>query len=369
MPSTKRDYYEVLGVGRQASPEEMKRAYRALAMRYHPDRNPGDEGAEVRFKEIGEAYAVLSDSERRHRYDTYGHAADGMPQAQDFGFQAAFDLFDMFFGGGGRRPTGGPQRGPDLRMPLTITFEEAIRGVTRRVEVQRPVRCGDCGGSGAAPGTAARRCPQCEGSGQVRQVRQTILGQMVNVQPCGRCRGAGEIVETPCPGCRGRGLVDETRMVEVQIPAGVDSEMQVRVPGEGAFGERGGPPGDLYLALAVRPHEVLQRRGLTLLYECPISIAQAALGDTIAVPTVDGPRPLAVKPGTQFGDQIRIPGLGAPDPRTGRRGDQVVIVRVVVPTHLTEAQRAGLQGLFPPDGQPHPVRRGFLGNLKDAIGL
>ncbi len=369
MPQTRRDYYEVLGVGRAASPEEMKRAYRRLAMQYHPDRNPGDASAEVRFKEIGEAYAVLSDPDRRQRYDTYGHAADGMAQGPDFGFQAAFDLFDMFFGGGGRRPTTGPQRGADLRMPLTITFEEAIRGVTRRVEVTRPTTCDACRGSGAAPGTSPRRCPQCDGSGQVRQVRQTILGQMVNVQPCGRCRGAGTVVESPCPSCRGRGLVEASRAVEVQIPAGVDSEMQVRVPGEGAAGDRGGPAGDLYLALTVRPHAVLQRRGLTLLYECPVSIAQAALGDTITVPTVDGPRPVTLRPGTQFGDRVRLPGLGAPDPRTGRRGDQVVIASVVVPTHLTEAQREGLRALFPPDGQPHPVRKGFFGNLKDAIGL
>jgi len=369
VPQTKRDYYEVLGVGRGASAEEMKRAYRGLAMRYHPDRNPGDPGAEAQFKEVGEAYAVLSDPDRRHRYDTYGHAAEGRAQGGDFGFQAAFDLFDMFFGGGARRPSTGPQRGPDLRMSVTITFEEAIRGVTRRLAVTRPATCAPCGGSGAASGTSPTRCPQCGGSGQVRQVRQTILGQMVNVQPCGRCRGSGQIVESPCPSCRGRGLVDSAGEVEVQIPAGVDSEMQVRVPGEGAAGERGGPPGDLYLALTVRPHPVLQRRGLTILYECPISIAQAALGDTVTVPTVDGPHPLTLKPGTQFGDQLRIPGLGAPDPRTGRRGDQVVVASVVVPTHLTEAQRTGLRELFPPDGQPHPLRKGFFGNLKDAIGL
>ncbi len=369
MAQARRDYYEVLGVGRNATAEEMKRAYRRLAMQYHPDRNPDDPSAEVRFKEIGEAYAVLSDPERRQRYDTCGHADGGQPLGADFGFQSAFDLFDMFFGGGARRPQTGPQHGADLRMPLAIDFEEAIRGVTRRVEVTRPAQCPVCDGTGAAPGSHPRRCPQCEGSGQVRQVRQTFLGQMVNVQPCGRCRGRGEVVDTPCNGCHGRGLVEETRSVEVHIPAGVDSEMQVRVPGEGAAGERGGPPGDLYLALTVRPHSVLQRRGLTLIYECPVSIAQAALGDAITVPTVDGPRPITVRPGTQFGDRIRIPGLGAPDPRTGRRGDQVVIVRVVVPSHLTEAQRNGLRELFPPDGQPHPVRRGFLGNLKDAIGL
>ncbi len=370
MPKTQRDYYEVLGVGRGADPAELKRAYRKLAMRYHPDRNPGDASAEERFKEVGEAYAVLSDPEKRQRYDTFGHAGAGMPDLGGFGFQSAFDLFDMFFGqgAGGRQGRSGPPRGADLRLAVTISFEDAIRGVSRTFDVRKPVVCDACEGRGAAPGTRADICPECQGAGQVRRVRQSLLGQMVQVQPCPRCHGEGQVIASPCTACRGAGVVDAQRSIEVSIPAGVDNEMQVRVPGEGAAAPRGGTSGDLFLAITVRPHELLERRGLTLLYECPVTISQAALGDTITVPTVDGPRPVELRPGTQYGETIRLPGLGAPDPRTGRRGDQVVRVRVVVPTHLSEKQRRVLAELFPPDGQPHPVRKGFFENLREAIG-
>lgn len=372
MPQTnKRDYYEVLGVNRQASPAELKRAYRGLAMRYHPDRNPGDRESEDHFKEIGEAYQVLSDPDRRQRYDAFGHAGEGMGGATGFNFQSAFDLFDMFFAGGasGQRRRGGPRRGQDLRLHVTIDFEEAIRGVTRTFEVSKASPCPDCGGSGAKPGTSTIPCPDCGGQGQVQRVRQSLLGQMVTVETCGRCQGEGQSIESPCPNCHGQGLVEATKSIEVQIPPGVDNEMQVRVPSEGAAGPRGGPSGDLYLLITVRAHEQLQRRGMTIVYECPITMSQAALGDTIEVPTVEGPVQMVVKPGSQYGQQVRIPGKGAPDPRTGRRGDQVVRLRVVIPTRLSEQQRALLQELAPPDGKPHPVRKGFFENLKDAIGL
>ncbi|MGH7608584.1 MAG: molecular chaperone DnaJ [Candidatus Dormibacteria bacterium] len=371
MPQTKRDYYEVLGVGRQASQAELKRSYRSLAMRYHPDRNPGDHEAEERFKEIGEAYQVLSDPGRRQRYDSFGHAGEGFAAGGAFNFQSAFDLFDMFFAGaaGGQRRRSGPRRGQDLRLQVTVEFEEAIRGVTRTFDVTKPSACPECEGSGAKAGTATQPCRECGGQGQVQRVRQSLLGQMVTVETCPRCQGEGQVIESPCPSCHGQGLVDASKSVEVQIPAGVDNEMQVRVPGEGAAGPRGGPPGDLYLLITVRPDEHLQRRGMTILFECPITVSQAALGDTIEVPTVDGPVQLVVKPGSQYGQQVRIPGRGAPDPRTGRRGDQVVRLRVVIPSRLTERQRQLLQELAPPDGKPHPVRRGFFENLKDAIGL
>ena len=370
MPQTKRDYYEVLGVDRQATPVELKRAYRGLAMRYHPDKNPGDHESEEHFKEIGEAYQVLSDPNRRQRYDAFGHDSDGVG-ASGFNFQSAFDLFDMFFAGGSpnQRRRGGPRRGQDLRLQVTIEFEEAIRGVTRTFEVTKPTTCGDCSGSGAKAGTSPVACPDCGGQGQVQRVRQSLLGQMVTVEPCPRCRGEGQTIEFPCPTCRGQGLVDTSKSIEVQIPPGVDNEMQVRVPGEGAAGPRGGPAGDLYLLITVRPHEQLQRRGMTILYECPITFSQAALGDTIEVPTVDGPVQTVVKPGSQYGQQVRIPGKGAPDPRTGRRGDQVVRLRVVTPTRLSDRQRELLHEFSPPDGKPHPVRKGFFENLKDAIGL
>ncbi|HEY6538917.1 MAG TPA: molecular chaperone DnaJ [Candidatus Dormibacteraeota bacterium] len=371
MPQTKRDYYEVLGVDRQATSAELKRAYRALAMKFHPDRNAGDQGAEDRFKEIGEAYQVLSDPDRRQRYDTFGHAGEAMGGAQGFNFQSAFDLFDMFFSGGapGQRRRGGPRRGNDLQLQVTIDFEEAIRGVTRTFELTRQTACPECGGSGAKGGTASVSCPDCGGQGQVQRVRQSLLGQMVTVEACPRCQGEGTVIESPCPSCHGQGVVEAAKEIEVQIPPGVDNEMRVRVPGEGAAGPRRGPTGDLYLLITVRPDEELQRRGMTIVYECPITFSQAALGDTIEVPTVDGPVSMVVKPGSQYGQQVRIPGKGAPDPRTGRRGDQVVRLRVVIPTRLSERERELLLELSPPDGKPHPVRKGFFENLKDAIGL
>jgi molecular chaperone DnaJ len=371
MPQTKRDYYEVLGVGRGASPAELKRAYRALAMRYHPDRNPGDHTSEENFKEIGEAYQVLSDPDRRQRYDSFGHAGEAMGGSAGFNFQSAFDLFDMFFAGGSpsQRRRGGPQRGNDLQLQVTIDFEEAIRGVSRTFDLTRYAACPECAGSGARAGTRAVACPDCAGQGQVQRVRQSLLGQMVTVEACPRCHGEGKMIESPCPNCHGQGLVEAAKEVEVQIPPGVDNEMRVRVPGEGAAGPRGGPPGDLYLLISVRPHEELQRRGMTIVYECPITFSQAALGDTIEVPTVDGPLSMVVKPGSQYGQQVRIPGKGAPDPRTGRRGDQVVRLRVVIPSRLTARERELLLELAPPDGKPHPVRKGFFENLKDVIGL
>lgn len=370
MAKSSRDYYEVLGVERSASPEQLKRAYRTLAMKYHPDRNGGDAVAEEKFKEVGEAYQVLSDPDRRRQYDTFGRAGDGFGAAGPFNFQSAFDLFDMFFGGGAMtRQRSGPRRGADMRLQASISFEEAINGVSRTFEVSKPAPCPDCGGSGAQPGTSATTCTECQGRGQVQRVRQSLLGQMVTVEPCPRCHGEGQTIDSPCASCHGQGLVDTRKSIEVQIPAGVDNEMQVRVPGEGAAGPRGGPPGDLFLAINVRPHDVLVRRGMTIVYECPITVSQAALGDTIEVPTVDGPTQFTVKPGTQYGEQVRIPGRGAPDPRTGRRGDQVVRLRVVIPTKLTERQRHLLRELAPPDGKPHPVRRGFFENLKDAIGI
>ncbi len=371
MPQTKRDYYEVLGVSRQATPAELKRAYRSLAMRYHPDRNPGDHNAEDNFKEIGEAYQVLSDPDRRQRYDTFGHAGEAMGGAGGFNFQSAFDLFDMFFAGGAgaQRRRAGPRRGNDLQLQVTIEFEEAIRGVTRNFQVNRDTPCPDCAGSGSAPGTGSAPCPDCGGQGQVQRMRQSLLGQMVTVERCPRCQGEGRIIESPCGRCRGHGLVEATKEIEVQIPAGVDNEMRVRVPAEGAAGPRGGPPGDLYLLINVKAHESLQRRGMTIVYECPNTFSQAAVGDTIEVPTVDGPVAMVVKPGSQYGQQVRLAGKGAPDPRSGRRGDQVVRLRVVVPSRLTERQRELLQELEPPDGKPHPVHKGFFENLKDAIGL
>ncbi len=367
MATVKRDYYEVLGVDRSAGTEELKRAYRKLAMRFHPDRNQGDKEAEGRFKEVGEAYSVLSDPEKRRRYDAFGHSGEQMPDFGSFSFDSAFDLFDMFFGGGRRGARSGPQRGSDLRMTLDISFEEAVFGAKRSVEVPRTATCPDCSGSGAAPGTSPRTCSDCGGSGQVRRAVQSIFGQMVNVTACPRCHGEGRIVDTPCPRCRGRGLVEERKSIEVSIPAGVDADIQVRVSGEGEAGPRGGPSGDLYIGFRIAPHPELSRRGEDLIYELPITVAQAALGDRITVPTVDGQAEVEVPAGTQHGRTIKLAGHGVPHVRTGRRGDQLCVVRVVVPTHLSAAERKLYEQLGGRTGRPADVKRGFFENLRGFL--
>jgi molecular chaperone DnaJ len=373
MATQKRDYYEVLGVARGCTAEELKKAYRKLAMQYHPDRNQGDKAAEERFKEIGEAYSVLSDPEKRQRYDAFGHASDQMPDFGGFSFDSAFDLFDMFFGGGGRgrgRARTGPRRGSDLRMNLEISFEESVHGATRTIEVPRADTCPECTGSGSAPGFSAVTCTQCNGAGQVRRQVQSIFGQVVNVSTCPRCQGEGRIVEHPCQRCRGAGRVESRKTLEVQIPAGVDEDMQVRVAAEGEAGPRGGPPGDLYLAFRIKPHAVLERRGLDIVYELPVSIPQAVLGDRITVPTVDGDHVLEVPAGTQTGKVLKISGFGVPHVRTGRRGDQLCVVHVVVPSHVSGRERAlyeQLAELGGREGRPAEVRKGFFENLKDAL--
>jgi molecular chaperone DnaJ len=369
----KRDYYEVLGVGRDASPEELKKAYRKLAMEFHPDRNQGDKAAEERFKEIGEAYSVLSDPEKRQRYDAFGHAGDQVPDFGGFSFDSAFDLFDMFFGGGARRggrSRTGPQRGSDLRMNLEISFEEAVHGATRTIEVPRADTCPDCSGSGSEPGHSPVTCPQCNGAGQVRRAVQSIFGQVVNVSACPRCHGEGRIVEHPCPRCHGQGRIESRKTLEVQIPAGVDEDMQVRVASEGEAGPRGGPSGDLYLAFRVRPHPHLERRGVDLIYELPVTIPQAVLGDRITVPTVDGEHVVELPAGTQHGKVIKISGIGVPHVRTGRRGDQLCVVQVVVPMHLDGKQRKlyeDIAALGGREGKPAEVRKGFFDQLRDAL--
>jgi len=368
MATAKRDYYEVLGVGRNAGPEELKRAYRQLAMKYHPDRNDGDKAAEERFKEVGEAYAVLSDPEKRQRYDTFGHAAQGVPDFA-FSFDSAFDLFDMFFGGGAgrRRGRAGPQHGSDLRMTLDVTFEEAVFGGTRTIEVPRAATCPECGGSGARAGTSATQCATCGGAGQVRRAMQTVFGQVASVSTCPRCHGEGRVVDDPCNNCRGQGRVEARRSVEVNIPAGIDEDVTLRLAGEGEVGPRGGPAGDLYLGFRVKSHPELVRRDQDILYELPITVPQAVLGDTITVPTIEGERELEIPAGTQPGKQIKLSGLGVPHVRTKRRGDQICVVRLVVPTHIDAHERSIYEQLGGRDGKPAEVKRGFFDSLRDAF--
>jgi molecular chaperone DnaJ len=349
---SKRDYYEVLGVARDADETAIKSAYRKLARQYHPDVNKAPD-AEERFKEVNEAYEILSDADKRQAYDRFGHAATqggfGAGGAGNpFGGMGGFsDLFEEFFGGfgGARNATRGPARGEDLRYDLEITFQEAVFGAEKEIEIPRLETCPVCQGSGAEPGTKPIRCPQCNGSGEVRRAQQTILGQFVSVTPCPRCNGEREVVTSPCVNCRGQKRVTVTRRLSVSIPAGVDDGMRIRLSGEGEPGERGGPTGSLYVFLHVQPHPVFQRQENDILLELPINIVQAALGCEPDVPTLDGKARLTIPPGTQHGAVFRMRGKGIPVLRGNRRGDQLVTVRIVVPDKLNEKQRKLFQEL------------------------
>lgn len=367
--AVRRDYYEVLGVGRQCSPDELKRAFRKIAMDSHPDRNPDDAVAAARFKEASEAYTVLSDPGRRRTYDMFGHAAvEAGGPAVDFSDMPFGDIFDTFFGGGrGRRERS--NRGADLRYDLTITFEEAFTGVEKQVEVGRLATCERCSGSGAEPGTADETCPGCRGSGQVRRAAQSIFGQVVTTSACPTCGGAGRILRSPCLQCRGQGRVNKGRRLAVRIPAGVDTDSQIRLSGEGEAGVRGGPPGDLYVVLTVRAHPHLARHDQDVVYELRVNMVQAALGDRIEIPTLEGQVEIAIPGGTQNGQSFRLQGRGMPDVRGGRRGDQYVVVQVVVPKDLTVEQKALLRKVGGLTGKPEKVSKGFFEKLRDAISL
>ena len=373
--STKRDYYEVLGVSRNANEDEIKKAFRKLARQYHPDVNKASD-AEARFKEINEAYEVLSDSEKRQTYDRFGHngpsAGFGQGGFGQGGFGGIEDIFEDFFGFGTRARTAArrsPQRGADLRYNLTITFEEAVFGCEKQLEIPRWEPCPTCRGSGAAPGTAPVRCSQCNGSGEVRRVQQSIFGQFVNVSTCPRCNGEGEVVTSPCPECRGRKQVQRTRTVSVQIPAGVENGTQIRLSGEGEPGLNSGPAGNLYVALTVQPHPFFIRQGNDILLELPLNIGQAALGSKLHVPTLDGQHELTVPPGTQTGDTFRLQGRGVPHLRRSGRGDEIVTVFVKTPINLTEEQRDLLRRLattFSGDPPAEP-EKGFFDRLRDLF--
>jgi molecular chaperone DnaJ len=371
MATTERDYYEVLGVERTATDAEIKRAYRKLAQQWHPDVN-ADAAAHDRFTEINEAYQVLSDPERRGRYDMFGQAGLGGAAGPGFeGFGGGFsDIFDAFFGGtagaaSARR--GRPQPGADLRYDLRITFEEAVRGTEKEIQFSVLQRCETCKGSGAKDGTEAVVCTQCSGRGEVRTVRQTMLGQMVNVSACPRCRGEGRVVESPCETCRGDGRTERRRTLRVSIPAGIDEGHQVRLSNEGEVGPRGGPAGSLYVAVHVQPHPSLKREGTELFFEAAISIAQAALGTRITVPTVEGDEEVEIKPGTQPDTEIRLRGKGVPHlRRSGARGDLHVLIDVTVPTKLSKKGRELLAAYAEEAGES--VGSGG-GGLREKLGL
>jgi molecular chaperone DnaJ len=368
MATTERDLYQVLGVERGASDAEIKRAFRKLAQRWHPDVNTEPE-AHARFKEINEAYQVLSDPERRQRYDMFGQAGiDGATGGGFEGFGGFSDIFDAFFGGAGGAASarrGRPQPGADLRYDLRITFEEAVHGVEKEIDFRVLGRCETCAGSGAKPGTEPITCPQCDGRGEVRTVRQTMLGQMINASTCPRCRGEGRIVETPCDACHGDGRTERKRELRVTIPAGIDEGHQIRLTNEGEVGPRGGPAGSLYVAVHVTPHPALTREGTELFYEARVSIAGAALGTRITVPTVDGDEEIEIRPGTQPDTEIRLRGKGVPHLRRSSRGDLHVLVDVVVPTKLSKRQRELLESFAQESGETV----GGSGGLREKLGL
>lgn len=347
-----RDYYEVLGVGRSADEGELKRAFRQLARRYHPDANRGDPDAAERFKEVGRAYAVLSDPEKRARYDQLGHqgftAAEsggggGAPGDAGFGGIDIQDLFESVLGeaffGGGRRRAGAAVRGADLRAAVQISFEEAAFGCRREVTVPRIEACSACGGSGAAAGTRRRACQACGGSGQARVARTTPFGQFVSVQPCANCRGQGTVLERPCGDCRGEGRVRRQRTLTVDIPAGIESGQALRLSGAGQAGERGGPPGDLFVEVRVNPHATMRRDGRDVCSDVTIGFAQAALGGEVEVETLEGKVPLEIPAGTQPGAELRLRGRGVVAVHGHERGDHRVAVRIEVPRHLSGQER------------------------------
>jgi molecular chaperone DnaJ len=371
--AVKRDYYEVLGVSRQCSADDLKKAFRKIAMDSHPDRNPDDPVAAAKFKEASEAYGVLSDAGRRRSYDMFGHAAVDMGggPAVDFSDMPFADIFDTFFGGGfgSRSRRQRSDRGDDLRYDMTITFEEAFTGVEKQIDIPRLATCDRCSGNGAEPGTGTETCPGCGGTGTIRRAQQSIFGSIVTQATCPTCGGAGRLLKSPCVQCRGQGRMSVTRRLAVRIPPGVDTGSQIRIGGEGEAGLRGGGPGDLYVVLRVKPHPQLARRDQSVIYELRVNIVQAALGDRIEIPTLDGAVEIAIPAATQHGQSFRLAGKGMPDVRGGRRGDQYVLVQVVVPKDLTAEQKALLRKVGGLTGKPEKVSKGFFEKLRDAISL
>jgi molecular chaperone DnaJ len=366
------DYYDVLGVPRNATDAEIKRAFRDLARRYHPDSNPGDPDAEERFKEISVAYETLSDPERRRRYDVFGETPRGGgagPGAGDpFGFG---DLFDAFFGGDGFGPRRGPQgppRGADHEVEIVLDLPSAAFGTTTPLDVRLPVPCARCEGSGCEPGTHPSRCDVCGGSGEVRQVRRSILGQIVTASPCGVCGGSGQRILSQCRDCRGEGRVLADRTIEVEVPAGVDDGQRLRLTGRGAAAPRGGHSGDLYVNVRVRPHPEFERQGDDLVHVQSVSMTQAALGAVVAVPTLEAPHDLTVPPGTQPGEVFRVKGAGVPSLRGRGRGDLLVRVAVEVPNRLTDEEAALLLQLAELRGESvAPPEKGVFSKLRSAF--
>ncbi|MFW5648011.1 MAG: molecular chaperone DnaJ [Candidatus Alkaliphilus sp. MAG34] len=378
----KRDYYDVLGVSRDAGEQDIKRAYRKLAMKYHPDRNPDDKEAEEKFKEVNEAYEILSSSEKRRRYDQFGHAgvsANGAGGFEGFGgfggfggFDGMFgDIFDMFGGGfTSSRRSRGPQKGADLQYGITITFEEAAFGTDKEIEFYRNDTCNVCEGTGAKPGTSTSVCDKCNGTGEMQTVTRTPLGQMIRTSVCNQCRGEGTVIETPCNKCGGKGRIKRQRKLKVKIPAGVDTGSVISIRGEGESGTKGGPKGDLYVAINVLPHKIFKRDGYDVICEMPITFVQAALGDELEVPTLEGKVKYKMPEGTQSGTVFRLRSKGIVNPKGYGKGDQYVKVIIEVPTKLSEAQKDILRKFASESGEEiHQQKKTFFNKVKDVFGV
>ena len=354
MAEQKRDYYEVLGITKGASEDEIKKAYKKMARKYHPDLNPGDKEAEEKFKEVNEAYEVLSDPDKKARYDQYGHAGvDPNFGAGGAGFDGSFDfgdlgdIFGSFFGGGfggGRRTNpNAPQRGESIRMSLAISFEEAAFGCEKEVTVDRMEQCGACHGSGCAPGTSPEVCPDCHGSGQVQVRRQTPMGVFASTSPCPKCGGKGQIIHQPCKDCHGTGSARKRKTIQASIPAGIDNGQTISIRGQGNAGKNGGPAGDLLITITIRPHELFRREGTSVLCEAPITFAQAVLGAELVIPTIDGKVKYDLPEGTQSGTTFRLKGKGIPSINGHGRGDQYVTVCIETPRNLNKEQKEALR--------------------------
>ncbi len=388
MAEQKRDYYEVLGVDRNADEATIKKAYRVLAKKYHPDANPGDQEAEKKFKEASEAYAILSDAEKRKQYDQFGHAAfdggagggaggfdfSGMDMGDIFG-----DIFGDFFGGGGRsrRTNNGPMKGANIRTSVRITFEEAVFGCEKEIELVLKDECKTCHGSGAKPGTSKETCPKCGGKGKVVYSQQSLFGMVQNVQSCPDCNGTGQIIKEKCADCRGTGYIASKKKIQVSIPAGIDDGQSVRIREKGEPGVNGGPRGDLLVEVVVSRHPIFQRQDMNIYSTAPISFVQAALGGEVRINTVDGDVLYEVKPGTQTDTKIRLKGKGVPSLRNKAiRGDQYVTLVVQVPTGLNEVAKEALRTFDEHTGQTlkkqgtsdaKPKKKGFKDKIKEAF--
>lgn len=375
---SKRDYYEILGVSKDATEAEIKKAYRKVAKECHPDLNPDDKEAEQRFKDSSEAYEVLSNSEKKAQYDQYGHA--GMNGAGGGGFGGGGfgggtggfgdifeDIFDMFGGGGGGRQ--GPRPGADIKYGMTITFEEAAFGVEKEIKLDREEDCGKCDGSGAKPGTDKKTCDKCKGAGQLKYAQNTPFGQVVRTGACDECSGTGEKIETPCDKCHGSGREMKTKTLNIKIPAGVDTGSVISLRGEGEAGEKGASRGDLFLYIDVKPHKTFKREGVNLYCDIPISFSEAALGADIRVPSLEGKLKYKIEPGTQTGTTFRLKGKGVENLKGGRKGDLYVTVKVKIPTKLNSKQKELIEELADESGENlrSSKKKGFIDKVKDAF--